>query len=449
MSVLFKALQKAEKENEQRQTVTAGAGFDAGRLAGSGAIKATGGRNSKMRWAALAGTAVLAVAIIGGVLFLSPQETSRPQVAALTPPPKPAPTPAAAPQTPVAAAAPQTPVAAAGQAPATTPPAEAAVQVAVAPQAAAPETAAPQATAPQAAAPDAAAPTAPPAMPAPAAVAPSAPAAPPATTPAPSSPAAAAPTVAQAQPAPQRETPAAAAPPVIAKPAVISPGSPAQALNPPIAITRAEAAFAGGVGNAVQVRQVSQEARDNVGAGYNALLRGEYDTALGFYDRALEKEPASMLGLLGRGAALQKLRKFEDAQTSYEKVLKIDPDNREALTNMTAIIGERAPAEAVNRLLELEKSYPSFSPIKAQIGLIYAKSGKMDEALDYLRNAAILTPDSAMYRYSLALVMDHMGMTEQAVAAYQQVLSAIAAGQAPPELSSNDIERRLRYLRVK
>lgn len=427
MSVLFKALQKAEKENEQRQTVTAGQGFDAERLAGSGAVLSSRGRGGKMRWAAIAGTAVLAVAIIAGVLFLSPQEPPRPQVAALTPPAAPksvvTAVPSAAPETPVETPAAPVPAAAvpAAAAPAAPAPAEApAAQVAAAPEAAAPAASAPAPAAPAA----------------PAAVAPPAPAAEPA--------------VAQAAPAaPAAAASDSAARPVAPKPAVISPGSPLQALNPPIAITRAEAALSGGVGNAVQVREVSQDARNDVGAGYNALLRGEYDTALGFYDRALEKEPTSMLALLGRGASLQKLRKFDEAQVSYERALKIDPDNREALTNVTAIIGERAPTEGLNRLLELEKTYPAFSPIKAQIGLIYAKSGKMEPALDYLRRATILTPDSAMYQYSLALVMDHLGMTEQAIAAYAQVLNAISAGQAPPELSSNDIERRLQYLRVK
>ncbi len=437
MSVLFKALQKAEKENEQRQTETAGAGFDAGRLAGSGAIKSSGGRGGNMRWAAIAGTAVLAVAIIAGVLLLSP-EPPRPQVAALTPPAAPKPAPAASSEP-------------ASQAPAPTEAAVAAAPSAEAVPAATSPAAAPQvAAAPQAAAPVAAPPAAP--ATAPPAVSPAPAAAPPAV--AQAAPAQAAPAqaasiqAASAQATPAAPTDSAAQKPP-AKPAVIPPGSPAQALNPPITITRADAAFAGGVGNAVQVRQVSQEARNSVGSGYNALLRGEYDTALGFYDQALEKEPSSVLALLGRGASLQKLRKFEEAQASYEKVLKIDPDNREALTNVTAIIGERAPTEALNRLLELEKTYPSFSPIKAQIGLIYAKGGKLEPALDYLRRATILTPDSAMYQYSLALVMDRMGMTEQAIAAYQQVLSAISAGRAPPELSSNAIERRLQYLRVK
>lgn len=419
MSVLFKALQKAEKENEQRQNVPAGVEFDAGRLAGSGAIKSSSGRVGKMRWAAIAGTVILALAIVGGVLFLTPQEPPRPQVAALTPPTAPKPVP-------VAPAAPEPP------APAETAAAPAAASAPGAPA----ETPAPQI----AAVPQATAPAAPPVV---ASVAPgvAAPAPNPIT-----QPAAAAPAVAQAAPPSPASDSAIQKPPT--KPAVLEPNSPAQALNPPITITRADAAM-GGVGNAVQVRQVSQDARNSVGSGYNALLRGEYDTALGFYDQALEQEPSSVLALLGRGASLQKLRKFDEAQVSYEKVLKVDPDNREALTNVTAIIGERAPTEALNRLLELEKVYPSFSPIKAQIGLIYAKAGKMEPALDYLRRATILTPDSAMYQYSLALVMDRMGMTEQAIAAYQQVMSAISAGQAPPELSSNAIERRLQYLRVK
>jgi tetratricopeptide (TPR) repeat protein len=444
MSVLFKALQKAEKENEQRQTLTAGPGFDAERLAGSGAIKSGRGRGGKMRWAAIAGTVVLAVGIIGGVLFLSPQEPPHPQVAALMPPPAP-------PRPVIPPAAPQT---AAPQA--------AAIQPAV-PQDAAPVAAAGPASEPAAAnsAPIQPATSEPvktaEALPVPAqaaVVAAPAPAAQAIQPPAAVQPAETAASLKETVIAQAPASPPAAKPPVAApavpkeKPAAIPANSPALALNPPIAIARSDFALSG-VGNAVQVRNVSQESQNNVSSGYNALLRGEYDTALGFYDQALQKEPASVLALLGRGAALQKLRRFEDAQASYDKVLKLDPANREALTNVTTIVGERTPGEALGRLLDLEKTYPEFSPIKAQIGLIYAKSGNMESALDYMRHATAMAPESAMYRYNLALVLDHMGQREQAIAAYQDVLGAIALGRAPPEMSSTEIERRLRYLRVK
>ncbi len=219
-------------------------------------------------------------------------------------------------------------------------------------------------------------------------------------------------------------------------------------LSPPIAVQRAEFQLAG-VGRAVQVREVSQNAQNNVGAGYDALVHGSYDTALGFYDRALKDEPTSILAQLGRAAALQKMHRNEEAHAAYEKVLKAEPDNREALSNITVILGESAPAEALNKLLDLEKAYPGFSPVKAQIGLTYAKMGSMPPALDYLRRAVALSPESIMYQYNLALVLDHLGESDQAVSVYETVLASLSGGRGAPELSANDIERRVRYLRVR
>ena len=223
--------------------------------------------------------------------------------------------------------------------------------------------------------------------------------------------------------------------------------SPARVLNPPINIKRDEYDFQG-VGDAVQVRRVSQQAQDNVAAGYNALVRGDHDMALSFYERALQQEPRSVLAQLGQGAALQKLGRFDEARASYERVLRVDPSNREALTNLTAILAEREPGEALKRLQNLEREYPSFSPIKAQMGLVYAKMGSFEPALDYLRRAVNLTPDAPMYHYNLALVLDRLDRREQAVVSYERVLSAAAMGRVSPEISVADIERRVRFLRA-
>jgi len=224
--------------------------------------------------------------------------------------------------------------------------------------------------------------------------------------------------------------------------------SPARVLNPPINIQRDEYEFSG-VGDAVQVRRVSQQAQDNVTAGYNALVRGDYEMALGFYERTLQQEPRSVLAQLGRGSSLQKLGRLDESRAAYERALKVDPNNREALTNLTVILAEREPGEALKRLQDLEREYPGFSPIKAQIGLVYAKLGSFEPALDYLRRAVSLTPDAAMYQYNLALVLDRLNRSEQAVASYERVLASAAAGRVPPDISTADIERRVRYLRTK
>jgi tetratricopeptide (TPR) repeat protein len=138
-----------------------------------------------------------------------------------------------------------------------------------------------------------------------------------------------------------------------------------------------------------------------------------------------------------------------DANAAYEQVLKVDPGNREALSNLTVTVGERSPNEALKRLLDLEREYPSFSPVKAQIGLTYAKLGAMNEALDYLRRATQMSPDSMMYQYNMALVLDHLGLSDQAVTAYETVLVSMADGRGAPELKSSDIERRVRFLKTR
>ncbi len=435
MSVLFKALQKAEKENEQRQAA-GGPGFDAGRIAGSGAIKLAGGRGINWRIAGL-GVVVLLGAGLGATFFLSEAPTvtrvtpgTSERVAVMQPP--------APPQQPPAAPAPSTPAS----------PEQQTAQAPTAPPSVAPEG---QAVQTPAVAPASDAPAAAPAQADAAPAAPAAPqvaeAPPPAQVAAPPAPAeekvAAAP-----KPAPQT-SPALSLPPAKPEPMPDLPAnSRARLLNPPIAIQRTDFSLSG-VGNAVQVREVSQGARDNVSSGYDALVRGAYDMALSFYDAALKEEPNSVLALSGRGAALQKMGKAAEANTAYEQVLKLDPTNREALSNLTVAVGDRSPNEALTRLLDLERTYPAFSPIKAQIGLTYAKLGSMNEALGYMRRATQMSPESVMYQYNMALVLDHLGLSDQAVVAYESVLGSLAGGRAAPELSSTEIERRVRYLKTR
>lgn len=420
MSVLYKALQKAEKENEARQSASSESGFDPQRLAASGALKFAGGGGRTLNRVVMG--VIILVAVAGGVGFTLFKDQLLPMMDAQV-----ASAPPAAPATPIAQ-----------------PAAESVLQPP-------PASTAPAAT---------------PALAEGAAPSQSVAAAPTETTPAAST------TPAEGAPA---ETQAAAAPlpaaqsaesakleatrPEAAKPATrparqeqgmptLAANSPARMLSPPISISRSEFALAG-VGEQVQVRDVSQAARSNVSSGYEALIRGSYDTALGFYDAALAEEPNSVLALLGRGTALQKLGRGQEAQAAYDSVLKLDPENREALTNITSIVGERSPQEALARLLELERQYATFSPIKAQIGLSYAKVGSMPQALDYFRRAVTLSPETVMYHYNMALVLDHMGRRDQAIASYERVLASISGGRGPTELSPGEIERRVRFLRAR
>lgn len=396
MSVLYKALQKAAKDNEQRQAPTVS--FDAERLAGSGVIRTRGGRGVSWRLAG-AVISVLFIGAMGAAFYLTSSEPGPPPKMQIVATPSQALPPPAVQVTPPPTA--QAPAAAPASTVPATPPKVAAVK---GPEqdASVPETA-----------------QTPPAPEAVKAVPPKA-------------------KVVSEYKSASRQEPM----------PDIDPDSPARMLNPPINIHRNQMDLEG-VGNAVTVRRVSQAAQDTVGSAYNALIRGEYDTALGFYDQALKQEPTSVLALLGRGAALQKLGRKDEARQSYERALKVDSGNREALSNLTSLEGERAPGDALSRLIEMEHEYPNFSPIKAQIGLIYARLENFDGALEYFRRALVVTPDAPLYMYNMALVLDRLGRGEQAVALYERVLNAMSAGRSIPELSATDIQRRVTFLQAK
>ena len=223
--------------------------------------------------------------------------------------------------------------------------------------------------------------------------------------------------------------------------------SPARVLSPPISIQRAEAAF-NAAEDLVVVREVSLSAQESVTAGYNALVRGDLGGALTRYEAALADEPTSVMAQLGRSAALQKLGRLEEARAGYETVLRLDSNNREALANLTSIYSARAPNEALSRLLDLEREYPDFSPVKAQIGLLYARMGSTDDALRYLRTAASMSPQTVMYQYNLAVLLDRIGRSEQAVIAYERVLAGLLNSGVASNLSRSSIERRVRYLKT-
>jgi|GEM_PF-2877030 len=449
MSVLYKALQKAAKENEEQAAVhganaddDAVSAFDPERFSGSGSMSAGRSRDVNWRVAGAASAVVLAVVGVAVFFLIDSDQPASVQVAQQ-------PIAPVAPATESATSQAQTDAATATNIIETS---DTALSSQLGAESDASGLASNESAAvvPEAsvalAAPVAVSPVAPAAITpaAPAAIAPSAPMvasgngvqAPVALVPTALSPQrTAAPAPAQAQPTQSDPMPR------------LGPDSPARVLSPPISIRRADAEFAG-AGDMVQVREVSQSAQDNVTAGYNALVRGDVGSALELYTQAIESEPTSVMAQLGRSASLQRLGRLEEARVGYETVLRIDPSNREALTNLTTIYSARAPNEALSRLLDLEREYPTFSPVKAQIGLLYARMGSNPQALAYLREAASMAPATVMYQYNLAVLLDRLGRAEQAVISYERVLAGILNGGVAGDLSRANIERRVRYLKT-
>lgn len=186
-------------------------------------------------------------------------------------------------------------------------------------------------------------------------------------------------------------------------------------------------------------------AHEDVNTAYDMLMHGQYESALGLYDKVLRTSPRNVAALLGKGTAEHKLRRFGDARESYRRVLALDPANREALTNMTAIVAEQAPDQALAELRTLQRNYPSFSPISAQIASIEAGRDNLSGAVVAMGDAVAQSPDNGLYRLNLAILEDRAGDRDAAVASYRQAIDMLGGVSMLP-MPLDQIRQRLRYL---
>lgn len=192
----------------------------------------------------------------------------------------------------------------------------------------------------------------------------------------------------------------------------------------------------------LSVRLHETAARDDVAAAYEALTQARFEQALSLYDAALAKEPRNVSALVGRASVLHKLGRLDEARPAYDRALSVDPTNTQALGNLLALIGDSSPHDALTELARLRALNPRFSPIPAQMASVHARAGNVAQAVASLREAIGLSPENALYRYNLAVLLDRAGHTAEAVEAYDKVL----AGRSE-SLPLDQIRERVRFLR--
>jgi len=197
---------------------------------------------------------------------------------------------------------------------------------------------------------------------------------------------------------------------------------------------------------AIQVGVAPQAGEDAAHAAYESLLQGRYEEALGNYDKALVSEPRSAALLLGKATALQKLGRLADARKAYSMVLAVDPNNREALTNVTTLTAAQAPERALTDLRALRQANPGFSPVEAEIGAQEAAAGNISAAIEAMGHATQLSPGNGLYRLNLAILQDRAGMGEDAAVSYRAALDLLSGNATGLPLPIDQIRRRLAYL---
>lgn len=194
------------------------------------------------------------------------------------------------------------------------------------------------------------------------------------------------------------------------------------------------------------VRRTQMDVNYELERAYNALIAGHSETAIQIYEDILTGAPKNKEALFGLASTYHRLGQIDIARTLYGKLLAIEPKHRDGLNNFLVLLADEAPQEALTQMERLEAQNPGFSPIPAQMAIIYQKLGDQDKAVDKMYRALAIAPENITYRYNLAIMLDKSGKYAEAGKLYGQLLDSYAKGSVIPG-DATKIQQRLTFIR--
>lgn len=198
-------------------------------------------------------------------------------------------------------------------------------------------------------------------------------------------------------------------------------------------------------GISIKVRRPGLDTNYELNSAYNSLMGGDTQRAIQTYKNILSTEPRNQDALFGLAATYHRLGMETEARPFYAALLKINPNHREALNNFLVLVSTESPADALPELERLEIRNPDFSPIPAQIAIVYDKLGYPAQARDKMLRAIDLAPENLTYKYNLAVMLDRQKQYGDAVALYKLLIQAALNGEQVPA-SIESMEKRVNYI---
>ncbi len=175
---------------------------------------------------------------------------------------------------------------------------------------------------------------------------------------------------------------------------------------------------------------------------FHALAPTDPAAALQLGEQWLKLHPKELV--VRRALADQQARSgnFAAARAGYETLLKLAPDDAEAMNNLANVlilVKDPQALAVAERALALKPAAPH---ILGTTGWAAFKAGQPDRALQLLRDARLRDPDNAETRYFLASVLASTGRGAEA---RQELEAALATGRT--FASAKDAERLLGTLK--
>lgn len=196
----------------------------------------------------------------------------------------------------------------------------------------------------------------------------------------------------------------------------------------------------------VKKNSSSTSSRSILVAADRSLKQGSLADALSLYDDVLSKNSSDISALMGKALTLQKLNHKGEAIAAYKKVLDIDPNNLNAMTNYLGLIKNNDPMTSINQLKGMEVKNPKSAAIAGTLGTLYGQMQDVSNAARYYNKAQALDAKNPVYPYNLAILSDRMGSKAKALEHYQKTLQLVLRYGGQGVVSEQVVARRITEL---
>ncbi len=183
----------------------------------------------------------------------------------------------------------------------------------------------------------------------------------------------------------------------------------------------------------------SEFTRNYLSYGSIFFQRGYMEEAAGFFRQALQDDPSSAEALYGLGSAYLNQKKTAEARESFEGATKLRASYPDTLPNAWNNLGllaarEGKTDEAIEYFKKALELNPGLFVAVENLGNAYRAQKNWNEARDVLEKAVSLNGEDAEANYSLGMVYAQMDETDQA---YQYLRKALNLRPVYPEALNN------------
>jgi tetratricopeptide (TPR) repeat protein len=198
-------------------------------------------------------------------------------------------------------------------------------------------------------------------------------------------------------------------------------------------LLKAEAEFKA----AIQLEPTSEEAITTLAYLYNE--EGDSKRAVAILNAVPEAARTGKLYAM-LGSIYDQQKDVKAALAAYKQAATLDHDNLDALRGLAQnLMADNQPEAALVQFLALEEADPQDPQAAIQASKIYQHMGKFDLALEQLRKAAPLEPDSLEIPYNEAIILSAQGKYDESAEILKKIITTTtkASGKYTPQEQGN------------